>query len=54
MTGIVYPLTVTGLAQVFFPHQANGSVIYHDGEPVGSALIGQNFMQPEYFHGYIG
>lgn len=51
LTGIVYPLTVTGLAQVFFPRQANGSLVYRDGEPVGSALLGQSFTQPEYFHG---
>ncbi|MCG9969555.1 potassium-transporting ATPase subunit KdpC [Pelotomaculum terephthalicicum JT] len=51
LTGVVYPLTVTGLAQVFFPHQANGSLVYRDGGPAGSVLIGQGFTQPEYFHG---
>lgn len=51
LTGIVYPLTVTGLAQVLFPRQANGSLVSQNGYPVGSALIGQNFADPKYFHG---
>lgn len=51
LTGIIYPLTVTGLAQVLFPRQANGSLVSLDGNPVGSALIGQNFADPKYFHG---
>lgn len=49
LTGIVYPLAVTGLAQVIFPHRANGSLIYQDGKPVGSSLIGQPFTDAKYF-----
>ncbi|MFA4885886.1 MAG: potassium-transporting ATPase subunit KdpC [Desulfotomaculaceae bacterium] len=50
LTGIIYPLTVTGLAQVIFPNQANGSLVYVDGKPAGSALIGQSFTDAKYFH----
>lgn len=51
LTGVAYPLTVTGLAQLLFPHQANGSLIYKDGKPIGSTLIGQPFDDPKYFWG---
>jgi K+-transporting ATPase ATPase C chain len=47
--GIAYPLAVTGICQVFFSHQANGSLITSGGKVIGSELIGQNFTKPEYF-----
>src|SRR6185312_6877060 len=50
--GLAYPLAVTGLAQVLFPHQANGSLIKNaDGQTIGSSLIGQSFTTPNYFWG---
>ena len=50
VTGVIYPLAVTGVARVLFPHQAGGSLIEHDGKVIGSALIGQDFASPRYFH----
>jgi K+-transporting ATPase ATPase C chain len=48
--GLIYPLVVTGLAQLLFPHKANGQLIVKDGAVVGSSIIGQGFSSPQYFH----
>ncbi len=53
VTGIIYPLAVTGIAQLAFPRQANGSVIEQDGSATGSELIGQPFSDPKYFWGRL-
>ena len=50
LTGLVYPGVVTGVAQVLFPHQANGSLVTVNGRVIGSALIAQQFRSPGYFH----
>src|SRR5262245_10070817 len=49
LLGVVYPLAMTGICQVLFPHRANGSLITAGGKVIGSELIGQNFTKPEYF-----
>lgn len=49
ITGVIYPLIITGFAQLVFPHQANGSLLVNNGKTIGSSLIGQSFSSPKYF-----
>jgi potassium-transporting ATPase KdpC subunit len=49
--GVIYPFAMTGVAQLLFPSQANGSIVYQNGKPIGSSIIGQLWAKPQYFHG---
>lgn len=53
ITGIIYPFVITAVAQIFFRHQADGSIIFKDRKPIGSSLIGQSFDDPNYFWGRL-
>ncbi|HXW75970.1 MAG TPA: potassium-transporting ATPase subunit C, partial [Candidatus Eremiobacteraceae bacterium] len=49
--GLLYPAVMTGLSELLFPSQANGSIVYRNGAPIGSDIIGQLWTKPQYFHG---
>lgn len=51
--GVIYPFAMTGVSQLFFHRQANGSIVYYNGKPAGSELLGQAFSDPRFFHGRI-
>src|SRR5882672_10072196 len=53
ITGLLYPLLVTGIGKIAFPYQASGSIVVRDGKPVGSTLISQSFQEPKYFWGRL-
>src|ERR1700686_4359087 len=53
LTGLVYPIVVTGIGKALFPNQVSGSLVTRDGKAVGSSLIGQSFQEPKYFWGRI-
>lgn len=53
LTGLIYPLAITGIAQLAFPQAASGSILMRAGKPIGSSLIGQNFSDPKYFWGRL-
>src|SRR3977135_972943 len=53
LTGLVYPLVVTGIGRAAFPHQVSGRLVMRGGKPVGSSLIGQSFQEPKYFWGRL-
>ena len=50
LAGVIYPLAITGISQIAFPHRANGSLVMEGNRVIGSELIGQNFTKPQYFH----
>ncbi len=53
ISGVIYPLVMTGVSQLIFPAQANGSIVEYNGKPVGSELLGQTFADERFFHGRV-
>jgi K+-transporting ATPase ATPase C chain len=51
--GVIYPLVMTGIGQILFPSKVNGSIVYYNGKPAGSELLGQAFTDPRFFHGRV-